>query len=106
MSSSTARTKKSRSKTDSPVPALTSVGRLATVTVSTDNRFGRKNGAKGGKTNGTSDDGENDGTYAVKYSRGRAIATARVGVRAGVGRKRWRLLPRPLPRMGGVEAES
>jgi hypothetical protein len=95
MSSSTARTKKSQEQ-----------DRLAAATVGTDNRLGRKNRTKGGKTNGTSDDGENDGAYAMKYSRGRAIATARVGVGAGVGRKRWRLLPRPLSRMGGVEAES
>jgi hypothetical protein len=34
---------------------------------------------KAGKTNRTSDDGEND---VVKHPRGRAIATARVGVGA------------------------
>jgi hypothetical protein len=38
---------------------LTSVGRLAAVIVGS--RLGRKNKAKAGKTNGTSDDGENDG---------------------------------------------
>jgi hypothetical protein len=32
------------------------------------------------KTNGTSDDGENDGAHDVKRPRGRAIATVRVGV--------------------------
>jgi hypothetical protein len=37
-----------------------SVGRLAAATVSS--RLGRKNSAKAGKTNGTSDNGENDGT--------------------------------------------
>jgi hypothetical protein len=53
--------RKARSKTDSPVPASTSVGRLADVTVGRGNRLGRKNKAKAGKTNGTPNDGENDG---------------------------------------------
>jgi hypothetical protein len=48
-------------------------------------RLGRKNSAKGGKTNGTSDNAENDD---VKRPRERAIATARVDVEAGVGRIR------------------
>jgi hypothetical protein len=39
----------------------TSVGRLAVVTVGRGSRLGRKNRAKAGKTNETSDDGENDG---------------------------------------------
>ena len=38
-----------------------SVGRLAATTVGGGSRLGRKNRAKAGKTNGTSDDGENDG---------------------------------------------
>jgi hypothetical protein len=49
------------SKTDSLVPASTSVGRLAAATVGGGTRFGRKNRAKAGKTNGTSNDDENDG---------------------------------------------
>jgi hypothetical protein len=36
------------------------VGRLAAVTVDGGSRLGRKNRAKAGKTNGTSDDGKND----------------------------------------------
>jgi hypothetical protein len=44
-----------------PVPASTSIGRLAGVTVGGGSRLGRKNGVKVGKTNGTSDDGKNDG---------------------------------------------
>jgi hypothetical protein len=39
----------------------TSVGRLAAATVGGDNKLGRKNMAKAGMTNETSDDGENDG---------------------------------------------
>jgi hypothetical protein len=50
-----------RSKTDSSVPASTSVGRLAPVTVDGGSRLGRKNKVKVRKTNETSDDGENDG---------------------------------------------
>jgi hypothetical protein len=38
-----------------------SVSRLAVVTMDGDSRLGRKNKAKAGKTNGTSDDGKNDG---------------------------------------------
>jgi hypothetical protein len=38
-----------------------SVSRLVAVTVGEGNRLGRKNRAKARKTNGTSDDGENDG---------------------------------------------
>jgi hypothetical protein len=38
-----------------------SVGRLAAATMGRGSRLGRKNIAKAGKTNGTSDDGENDG---------------------------------------------
>jgi hypothetical protein len=38
-----------------------SVGRLTTVTVGRGSRMGRKNRAKAEKTNGTSDDSENDG---------------------------------------------
>jgi hypothetical protein len=37
-----------------------SVGRLAIATVGWGSRLGRKNRAKAGKTNGTSDNGEND----------------------------------------------
>jgi hypothetical protein len=44
-----------------PVPASTSVGRLAVVTMGGGSRLGWKNMAKVGKTNGTSDDDENDG---------------------------------------------
>jgi hypothetical protein len=38
----------------------TSVGRLAAATVGGGNRFGRKNSAKAGKTNGTFDNDENN----------------------------------------------
>jgi hypothetical protein len=42
------------------------------------NNLGRKNKAKAGKTNGTSDDSKNDGARMLwKRSRGRAISTAR-----------------------------
>jgi hypothetical protein len=44
-----------------PVPALTSVGRLTAATVGRGSRLGRKKMAKARKTNGTSDDSENDG---------------------------------------------
>jgi hypothetical protein len=44
-----------------PVPTLTSVDRLTVATVGGGSRLGRKNRVKAGKTNGTSDDGENDG---------------------------------------------
>jgi hypothetical protein len=74
--------------TDSPVPTSTSVSRLVAVTVGGGSRLGWKNRAKTGKTNGTSDDGENDGAHDVKRPRGRAIATARVGVGTSVGRIR------------------
>jgi transcriptional regulator GlxA family with amidase domain len=53
--------RKVRSKTDSPVTASTSIGRLAATTVGGGSRLGRKNRAKARKTNGTSDDDENDG---------------------------------------------
>jgi hypothetical protein len=53
--------RKAKSKTDSTIPTSTSVGRLATTIVGGGSRLGRKNRAKAGKTNGTSDDGENDG---------------------------------------------
>jgi hypothetical protein len=39
----------------------TSVGRLAAATMGGGSMLGRKNRAKAEKTNGTSDDGENDG---------------------------------------------
>jgi hypothetical protein len=61
VSSSAAHTKKARSKTDSPVPASMSVGRLAAATMGRGSRLRRKNMGKAGKMNGTSDDGENDG---------------------------------------------
>jgi hypothetical protein len=38
-----------------------SVGRLTAATVGRGSRLGRKNRTKAGKTNGTFDDGENDG---------------------------------------------
>jgi hypothetical protein len=38
-----------------------SVGQFATATVGGGSRLGRKNRTKVGKTNGMSDDGENDG---------------------------------------------
>jgi hypothetical protein len=47
------------------VPASTSVGRLAAATVGGGSRLGRKNRAKAGKTNGTSDDSENDGAHMM-----------------------------------------
>jgi hypothetical protein len=61
VSSSAARTKKSRRKTDSPIHVSTSVGRLTTATVGTCSKLGRKNRAKAEKMNGTSDDGKDDG---------------------------------------------
>jgi hypothetical protein len=39
----------------------TGVGRLAASTMGRGSRLGRKNRAKAGKMNGTSDDGKNDG---------------------------------------------
>jgi hypothetical protein len=42
-----------------------SVGWLAATTVGGGSRLGRKNMAKTGKTNGTSDDGENDGAHML-----------------------------------------
>jgi hypothetical protein len=74
------------------------------ATVGEGSRLGRKNKAKAGKTNETSNDGENDGAHDVKHPCGRAIATARVGVEAGVGRLRGGGV-RPLPRMGGAKVE-
>jgi hypothetical protein len=46
---------------NSPVPASTSVGRLADAIVGEGSRLGRKNRAKAGKTNVTFDDCENNG---------------------------------------------
>jgi hypothetical protein len=81
--------RKARSKTDSHVPASTSIGRLAAATVGEGSRLGRKNRAKARKTNGTSDNGENDGVRMLrKRYRGRAIVTAQVGVGRLVGRIR------------------
>jgi hypothetical protein len=48
-----------------PVPASTSIGRLAAVTVGGGSRLGWKNRAKAGKTNRTSDDGKNDGEREI-----------------------------------------
>jgi hypothetical protein len=61
VSSSAVCTKKARSKTDSPIPASTSVDRLVATTVGGSNNLGRKNRAKAGETNGASDDSKNDG---------------------------------------------
>jgi hypothetical protein len=47
------------------VPVSTSVGRLAAATVGGGSRLGRKNSVKAGKTNGTSDNGENDGAHMM-----------------------------------------
>jgi hypothetical protein len=47
------------------VPASTNVGRLAAVNVGRGSRLGRKNRAKAGKTNRTSDDSENDGVRVL-----------------------------------------
>jgi hypothetical protein len=60
MSSSTAHTEKGQEHDRFASYASTSVGRLATATVGEGSRLGRKNSAKAGKTNGTSDNGEND----------------------------------------------
>jgi hypothetical protein len=43
----------------------TSVGRLTAATVCRGSRLGRKNRAKAKKTNGTSNDGENDGAHMM-----------------------------------------
>jgi hypothetical protein len=43
-----------------PVPASTSVGRLAAATVGRDSKLWRKNMVKAEKTNGTSNDDKND----------------------------------------------
>ena len=48
-----------------PVPASTSVSRLAIATVGVGSRLGRKNRAKAENTNGTSNDGENDGAHML-----------------------------------------
>jgi hypothetical protein len=62
MSSSVARTEKGQEQDWlAPVPASMSVGRLAVATVGGGSRLGRKIREKAGKTNGTSDDGENNG---------------------------------------------
>jgi hypothetical protein len=53
--------RKASSKTDSSRPASTSVDRLAAATMGGGSRLERKNRVKTEKTNGTSDDGENDG---------------------------------------------
>ena len=47
--------------TDSSCTVSTSVDRLAAATVGGGSMLERKNMAKAGKTNGTSDDDENDG---------------------------------------------
>jgi hypothetical protein len=52
---------RTRARPTRPVPTSMSVSRLAVVTMDGDSRLGRKNKAKAGKTNGTSDDGKNDG---------------------------------------------
>jgi hypothetical protein len=57
--------KKARSKIDSPVPASISVGWLVAATVGGGSRLVRKNRARTEKTNGTSDDSENDGTHML-----------------------------------------
>jgi hypothetical protein len=48
------------------VPTSTSIGRLAATTVSRGSRLERKNRAKAGKTNGTSDGRENDGARMMR----------------------------------------
>jgi hypothetical protein len=60
VSSSAARTKKSQEQ-DRLARTRVDERWLAVVTVGRGNRLGRKKRAKAGKTNGTSDDGENDG---------------------------------------------
>jgi hypothetical protein len=60
MSSSTTHTEKGQEH-DRLAPYSTSDGRLAGATVDGGSRLGRKNRVKARKTNGTSDDGENDG---------------------------------------------
>jgi hypothetical protein len=54
------------SKTDSPVPASTSIGRLTAATVGRGSRLGRKNRAKARKMNGASGDGENNGARMLR----------------------------------------
>jgi hypothetical protein len=81
------------------------------VTIGGGSRLGRKNKVKAGKTNHTSDDDENDGARWYETSLwtcNRPIATARIGVGAGVRRIRGvdtcsHVLCREW---GGVEAEA
>jgi hypothetical protein len=62
VSSSTAGTKKRPGvRSSCPVPASTSLGRLAAMIVDGGSRLGRKNRAKVVKTNGMSDDGKRGG---------------------------------------------
>jgi hypothetical protein len=66
MSYSTAHTEKVQEHDRlAPIPASMSVGRLAAATVGGGNGLGRKNNAKVGKTNRTSDNGENDDTHMM-----------------------------------------
>jgi hypothetical protein len=62
MSSSTTRTEKGKEH-DRLVP--TSFGWLAAATVGGGSRLGRKNRVKARKTNGMSDDDENDGAHMM-----------------------------------------
>jgi hypothetical protein len=62
MSSSTAHTEKGQEHDRlTPYPRR----RTSVATVGGDSRLGRKNMAKAGKTNGTPDDGENDGAHMM-----------------------------------------
>jgi hypothetical protein len=61
VSSSAARTKKSQEQDRLTRTRVDERRRLAAATVDRGSSLGRKNRAKAGKTNGMSDDGENDG---------------------------------------------
>jgi hypothetical protein len=65
MSSSTTRTEKGQEHDQRPYLASTSVDQLMAAIVGGGSRLGRKNRAKAGKTNETSDDGENDGAHMM-----------------------------------------
>jgi hypothetical protein len=65
VSYSVARTEKARRKKTSPCTMSMSVGWLAATTMGGGSTLGRKNRPKAGKTNGMSDDGENDGAHML-----------------------------------------
>jgi hypothetical protein len=104
VSSSASRTKKGQEKNRlAPyVPASTSVGPLTSATVGEGSRLGRKNRAKVRKTNGTSDDYENEGAHIYETSswtcNSHCLGRCRGWYRRNTGRRR--LLAHPLARTG------